>query len=345
MRTSRSPVESSMSQDRPLVSIVTTTFNSAEFLQANLISVKSQSYANIEHVFVDGASTDGTVELIKEYAETRNVKWVSEPDSGTSDATTKGLNMATGDIIVMLSSDDLMFSWSVQTAVDFLESHPDVDIVHGDWVAWDVASGIWHLRLSTPFNRGFMGRTQTLPFIVTYLRRKVLDEVSGVRGLDPVYKHANDLDFLMRATDGRKVRLIREILAVFSKRPGAVNMQEGAREAIEVELSIIQGRYFRSRGPELKLLKLWDRVFSAAYRRILLTRMLYTSARSGENQPAPSTKSPWPGFLNAYRVSSGSAWGFLRTLLPFRGAYELRIEQNPTDSSVRNPGIPRDEGT
>ncbi|MBT4072309.1 MAG: glycosyltransferase [Chloroflexi bacterium] len=329
-----------MNENGLLVSIVTPTFNSAEFVQDHLNSVKSQSYANIEHVFVDGASVDGTVDLIKEYAKNRNVKWVSEPDSGTSEAVTKGLKMATGDIIVMLPSDDLMFSWSVQTAVNFLSSHPDVDIVHGDWIAWDVSRRTWNLRLNMPFSRGFMGRTQTLPVQVTYFRKKVLDDVGHV---DPKYKHANDLDFLLRATDGRKVKLVREILGVFTKRPGAVNMQEGAAEAVEAEVSELQARYLKSSGPTLKLLKLWDRVQSAAYRRVLLARMLFASSRSGDDPSKTNKNAPWPGFLNTYRVSSGSAGGFLRTLLPFRRAYELQILRKSVRDDVWNPRPPRDD--
>ena len=324
-----------MSAEQPRVSIITTTLNSAAFIGEHLASVDAQLYPNIEHVFVDGGSTDGTVQMIKDYAANHNVRWVSEPDSGNSEAVNKGLQMTSGDVLVILPSDDLLFPWSVQTAADYLLARPEVDIVHGDSVARNVAQDVWHLRLHKPFTRGFMARTQCLTAQATYVRRKVVDEVGGI---DPEIKHANDYDFWMRATDGRKVHTVREILAVFTKRPGASNMQEGATGSIEEEVAEIRARYLKSRGLALVLLRLWDRVYSAGYRRVLLVRMLYHSARLGRGRPNTGTHPPWPNFLSAHRVSVDSFWVLLRTLMPLRRAYEVRIE--PTGETKGDGVLP-----
>lgn len=97
------------------LSIITINYNNAEGLRKTLASVASQTYANIEHIIVDGASTDGSVDVIKEYENQLNIThstihllWSSEPDNGIYDAMNRGIQGATGDYIQILNSGDLL---------------------------------------------------------------------------------------------------------------------------------------------------------------------------------------------------------------------------------------------
>ena len=93
------------------ISIITITYNSAKTLQRALDSIQSQTYKDIEHIIVDGASTDGTKEIIETYAAKHpNVQWISEPDEGIYNAINKGIRLATGDVIGFLHSDDVLKS-------------------------------------------------------------------------------------------------------------------------------------------------------------------------------------------------------------------------------------------
>ncbi len=94
--------------DRFTISIITVTYNSAAYLETAIESVLSQDYAAVEYIIIDGGSTDGTVDIIKRYAD-RLAYWVSEPDEGIYDAMNKGIKRATGDIIGMINSDDYYF--------------------------------------------------------------------------------------------------------------------------------------------------------------------------------------------------------------------------------------------
>jgi len=87
------------------ISIITVTYNSAQFLENCIESVNKQSYRNVEHIIIDGASTDGTLDIIKKH-EQQIVKWISEKDDGLYYALNKGINMSTGDIVGVLHSDD-----------------------------------------------------------------------------------------------------------------------------------------------------------------------------------------------------------------------------------------------
>lgn len=95
--------------ENPLISIVTIVYNGESILEKTIQSVINQTYENIEYIIVDGASTDGTVCLIKKY-ENRISKWISEPDNGLYDAMNKGAMLATGDFINFLNADDILYT-------------------------------------------------------------------------------------------------------------------------------------------------------------------------------------------------------------------------------------------
>lgn len=94
------------------ISIVTPTYNSEEYLEKCILSIKNQKYDNYEHIIVDGGSTDGTLDIVKRYEGTYPMKWISEPDEGMYDAINKGFSMASGDIYAWLNSDDFYFPWT-----------------------------------------------------------------------------------------------------------------------------------------------------------------------------------------------------------------------------------------
>ena len=114
------------------ISIITATYNSANTLRDTFESVLSQSYQDIEYIVIDGNSTDGTVDLIKEFEPKFNgkLRWISEPDKGLYDAMNKGLKMATGDVVGILNSDDFYSSHDVLQIIS--SNISDVDAVYGD---------------------------------------------------------------------------------------------------------------------------------------------------------------------------------------------------------------------
>jgi glycosyltransferase involved in cell wall biosynthesis len=114
--------------EKPLVSIVTPSFNQGSFLEETISSVLAQTYQPIEYIVIDGGSTDDSVEIIQKYAD-RLAYWVSEPDRGQSHAINKGLQRSTGAVIGWLNSDDTLMPGTVARVVDAMEQDPMV--VHG----------------------------------------------------------------------------------------------------------------------------------------------------------------------------------------------------------------------
>jgi glycosyltransferase involved in cell wall biosynthesis len=130
-----------LTEKLPLVSILTPSFNQAAFLPDNLRSVECQTYARVEHIVIDGSSTDGSVEILQDAGD--SVRWRSEPDEGQADAVNKAFRESQGEMIGWLNSDDAYFDCRViEDAVAYFLSHPDVDAVYGHCLQITGAAGL-----------------------------------------------------------------------------------------------------------------------------------------------------------------------------------------------------------
>src|SRR5437867_1437077 len=126
--------------EMPLVSIVTPVLNGERFLPETLESVHGQDYPRLEHVVVDGGSTDGTLDLLRAAPGT---VWVSGPDRGMYDAVGRGFDLARGEILAYQNADDrYLVPGAVSAAVHHLCEHPDVDVVYGDFRYIDEAGRV-----------------------------------------------------------------------------------------------------------------------------------------------------------------------------------------------------------
>ena len=114
---------------RPEFSIVTPSFNQGRFIRDAITSVLSQEGVTVEYLVFDGASTDGTVEILREYSD--RLRFVSEPDRGQAHAVNKGFRFASCEYVGWLNSDDLYTPGALRAVGDFLSANPDVDIVYG----------------------------------------------------------------------------------------------------------------------------------------------------------------------------------------------------------------------
>ncbi len=118
------------------VTVVTPSYNQAAYLEEAIRSVLAQDYRPLEYIVVDGASTDGSLEVIQKYAHQLSL-WISEPDAGQAEAINKGFARANGEVLAWLNSDDLYLPGAVRRAVNILADHPEVGFVFGDALSID----------------------------------------------------------------------------------------------------------------------------------------------------------------------------------------------------------------
>jgi glycosyltransferase involved in cell wall biosynthesis len=169
--------------DLPLVSVVTPSYNQARFLEATLRSVLEQDYPNIEYLVVDGASTDGSVDIIRRYAD-RLTWWVSEKDSGQSEAINKGLRKARGQIVGWLNSDDVYLPGAVSAAVNTFQSNPTAAVVYGDALAIDADGKVFNTMHGRPYSLVDLMAFNIICQPAAFMRRSVLEQVDY---LNPAY--------------------------------------------------------------------------------------------------------------------------------------------------------------
>ena len=208
------------------ISIITITFNSAKTIQRALESVQSQTYADIEHVIVDGASSDGTKEIIEAYAKKhQNVRWKSEKDSGIYNAINKGIRMATGDVIGFLHSDDVFFSPDSIGQIAAAFEDEKVDVVYGD-LQYCKGPKVVRRWKSNDFNPCALKYGWMPPHPTVYVRREVYQQVGEY---DEWFRISADYDMMLRIfTAGYKTFYIPQVL-VCMEVGGASNKNTQAR--------------------------------------------------------------------------------------------------------------------
>lgn len=191
----------------PVVSVLTPSYNQARWLPNNLRSVEAQTYAPIEHVVMDGGSTDGSVRVLESRPRSGLI-WASEPDNGQSDAINRAFARSSGEIVGWLNSDDAYFSSDVVArAVDVFEHRPDVGVVYGHAALVNGDGTLLHVLWTPTFAPAVLRAYNLICQPTVFIRRSVIGRPHLV---DPAFDYSMDRElwlYLERRT--RFVRLNR----------------------------------------------------------------------------------------------------------------------------------------
>jgi glycosyltransferase involved in cell wall biosynthesis len=189
--------------NQPLVSIITVVYNNSEYIRDAIESVLSQNYSKIEHIIIDGGSTDGTIDIIEEYRDYIS-SFLSEPDDGIYDALNKGITRSQGDIVGILHSDDLFCDEYVISDVINKMKDTETELCFSDLVIVDAVSGKLIRYYMAHYFRRWMLRIGWLPPHPTvFLKRSIFDEFGFY---SKNYQIAGDFEFFVRIFYGRQIK-------------------------------------------------------------------------------------------------------------------------------------------
>ncbi len=197
-----------------LISIITPVLNRVQFLEKAILSIKNQDYPHIEHIIMDGDSTDGTLDIIKKYEGKYNMKWFSEKDNGLYNALNKGFKIAKGDILCWLDSDDVYLSGTIKRVVNVFQKNPDIDVVFGNILISDENDKIINHIKHTDFDINvliYLG--MNLNPQATFWKKSLHDKIGG---LNEGYRLSADRDFFIRmGLSGAKFYHIKKLLSIY----------------------------------------------------------------------------------------------------------------------------------
>ncbi len=196
----------------PKISLITPSFNQAQFLEKTILSILNQNYPNLEYIIIDGGSTDGSVEIIKKY-EKYIAFWVSEPDSGQSNALNKGFRIASGELVGWQNSDDILLPSSLFKIASAYKKNQGFDLFFGNIVFLDGNDKIVNTLRFVPFNYySLLYEGTVLSNQAAFWKRQLFEKFGF---LDEKYRFCMDYEFWVRIGNKCKFYFIHDYLGGF----------------------------------------------------------------------------------------------------------------------------------
>ena len=223
----------------PRIAIVTPSYNQRKYLEATVASVLGQNYPALSYHVQDGASQDGTVDLLNAYGE--QVSWRSEPDSGQASAINAGFKIAAVDCDIMayLNSDDTLLPDSLSYIAHIFQTRPDVDIVYGHRIFIDSDGSEIGRAVFPPHDANALLYVGYVPQETMFWRRRVWDRIGPI---DETFRFALDWDFMLRAQQaGFKMMRVPRFLGCFR-----IHTEQKTSAMIDVgqeEMQLLRRRY------------------------------------------------------------------------------------------------------
>ncbi len=213
----------------PTLSVITPSFNSGEFIEDAIQSVFRQEAVTVEHIVIDGASTDDTVATLRRYP---NAQWTSERDAGQSDAINKGFLRATGDLVGWLNADDYYLPGGLHAIARAAQEHPEADVIYGDCLFVDSGGKIVRSKVEHDFDLGILMYFGCyIPSTSAFFRRRVTE--SG-QLLDCDYRVCMDFEYFVRlAHAGCRFHYLPRFIAAFRWHGNNISLSQVERRAQE----------------------------------------------------------------------------------------------------------------
>ena len=227
-----------MKKELPRISVVTPSFNQAYFLERTILSVLDQGYPNLEYIIIDGGSTDGSIEVIKKYAD-RLAFWISEQDGGQAHAINKGLRIATGEWVGWQNSDDIYYADCLCSVAAATDRYPNADLLIGNMNLIDKTGTVLRdLKYVRPTYHSILAEGMQLTNQAAFWRREIHEKIGY---LDESLDCGFDYEWFLRLLKVRQA-------AHINKAWGGLRLHDQTKTALRQDVfdreyrRILQGR-------------------------------------------------------------------------------------------------------
>ncbi len=227
----------SVSDELPLVSIITPSFNQGRFIRRTIESVLSQDYPKLEYLVMDGGSTDETLDILRSYGN--RLTWRSGPDGGQADAVNGGISLARGEILGWLNSDDTYQPGAVRAAATYLTAHPATAVIYGDGYYIDEQDRVIGMYPTEDFDRDRLAKACFICQPAAFFRRSAIETVGG---LDTRLQYCMDYELWIRL--GRRFPIDRIPHALANSRQYPQTKTWAQRDRLFEELCGVTQRSF-----------------------------------------------------------------------------------------------------
>ena len=239
----------------PLISIITPSFNQAPWLEATIKSVLNQTQSNFEYIIIDGGSTDGSVDIIKKYADKLSY-WQSQPDGGQANGLNIGYKKSKGKLIAYLNADDLLEPTAVETIIRTYEVNNEMAVYYGKCKSIDVDGNLVKEGEGSPVNFQLLIKDGMLPNIyqpACFFNRRYLDPDQFV---DPDYHYAFDYKLILSLAAKKSFMFLNRDMAsyrIHNTSKSHLNKVEAYKEKLSIQEKYSKRNFFLWKWRRLKL--------------------------------------------------------------------------------------------
>lgn len=249
-----------MIKNKPLVTIITPAYNREDLIEETILSILNQDYSNIEYIVLNDGSKDKSLEVIKKFKN--KIKIYSHRNMGEAKTVNKGFNLAKGDYIMVVNSDDPLYPGAISESVRFMQKHPEVTVGYPDWNYIDENSKILNHVKVPKFNFQYMvGEHKCFVGPGAVFHRGAIKITNG---RDSEFRYVGDFDFWLRLGLKVKFAKIPKTLATFRVHSGSVSISNQSSKMAEEDIKLIDKFYCLPNLPK-NIIKIKKQAYSEAH--------------------------------------------------------------------------------
>jgi len=245
---------------QPLVTIITPTYNRANYILETVASILEQGYPNLEYIVLDDGSTDDTLAVLQKYEG--HIVLETHSNMGEAATVNKGFAMARGDIIAVVNSDDPLLPDAINTMVEFMIRHSQVGVAYPDWNMIDAQGEIIsHVQTWEYDYLAMLRQHYCIPGPGVFFRRSILE---SLKGRDASFRYVSDFDFWLRAGLLTSFARVPKTLATFRTHPDSASTNQVGRRMAQEHIALIDKIYSLPNLP-MEVMRAKTEAFGSAY--------------------------------------------------------------------------------